>query len=152
VCIHSSTLAILVDTGSKSSPADPLLLLSLLILEARVLRRILYSCYPSFTLTCRILVLSTNLIACAFTAVVLTLGWRERECFYRAMFSSRSCRVLLPRHLLLAIMSCTFTARAILEVWNGIMTDSSSIVHKFPQVLKRIRGGNPSDVRVCSDS
>jgi hypothetical protein len=32
------------------------------------------------------------------------------------------------------------------------MTDSSSIVHKFPQVLKKIRGGNLSDLRGCFDS
>ena len=110
LCIHSLSLCtrlFLGPFGSDAQPTlrnssvyplcanpDPLLLLSLLILEARVLRRILYSCYPSFTLTCRILflVLSTNLIACALTAVVLTLGWRERECFYRAIFASRSCR------------------------------------------------------------
>jgi hypothetical protein len=38
-----------------------------------------------------------------------------------------------------------------LEFWNGIMSDDySSIVSKIPQVLiQRIRGGIPSDLRVC---
>jgi hypothetical protein len=42
------------------------------------------------------------------------------------------------------------TDEADIEFWNGIMSDEfSDIVKKIPQVLiKRIRGGIPSDLRV----
>jgi hypothetical protein len=52
-----------------------------------------------------------------------------------------------------SILRTEETDNADVEFWNGIMSDYSSLVHKIPQVLiKRIRGGIPSDLRVCFDS
>jgi hypothetical protein len=49
-----------------------------------------------------------------------------------------------------AVIRTQATDEADIEFWNGIMSDYSKLVSKIPQVLiKRIRGGIPSDLRVC---